>query len=342
MADLQATVTIHLDQPDGIREALEIPARVGSVKIGEVLGQGAGGIVLLGFDEILGRRVAVKFLHRSGSGLSAAATAELVDGLRAAARVKHPNVVTVHSVEVVAQMATIVMEFVDGISLREYLARSGAVAPEIATFILRRLASAVESLHEAGVVHRDLKPANILFDRTGEPRVCDFGLAIDAAQRRGERAHQPIAGSPLYMAPEMFEGHVSPQSDVYALGVLYYEMLAGVAPHSAESMSEIRRCHESMEPSLERLPPLPEALIDLVQRCLHKQRFLRFKTAGHLRRALDDESTSRDDAIRMRISSVIHAAPDAPRPSAADSTPAMTTFDLLSQRARDKRTQRGD
>jgi serine/threonine protein kinase len=348
--NMQETMTVMLSTGHGSEpEAVEVPLRVGSVKLGNLLGEGAGGAVFAGYDEALNRKVAVKVLHRRRGATHAAAMVELAKGVRSAARIKHPNIVTIHAVERASEMPVIVMEFVDGISLRELLLRSGALDLSLAMYVTRSVVSAVAALHEIGVIHRDLKPANVLFDRVGEVRVCDFGLAceFDAAAYKG-RAEE-IGGSPLYMAPEMFDGHVSPQSDVYALGVILFEVLIGSPPFSAQSISELKTCHQVREPPLWQLERLPvsEELAEIVGRALHKQRFLRYKTAEHLLRALEEVEVPerRDETLRLRIAELVSARQEPGEGREADSgepPPARTTFDLITRRAREKRQRKPD
>jgi serine/threonine protein kinase len=348
--DVQETMTVMLSTGHGTPpQAVEIPRRVGSVKLGDMLGEGTGGVVFLGYDEALHRKVAVKLLHRRRGDAHDPAMAELARGVRSAARIRHPNILTIHAVETVNQMPVIVMEYVDGVSLRELLLRSGALDLSLAMYVMRSVVSAVAALHDASVVHRDLKPANVLFDRDGEARVCDFGLAceFDRAAFKGQVVN--IGGSPLYMAPEMFEGHVSPQSDVYALGIILFEVLAGGPPFSAQTLSEIKTCHRVWQPPLWQLERhgVPEDLREVVGRTLHKRRFLRYKTAGHLLRVLERVTVPerRDEALRMRVAELVSAWPgdagSAEKPPAMPS-PAATTFDLIARRARQKREQRPD
>ncbi len=346
--DVQETMTVMLSTGHGAEsEAVEVPRRVGSVRLGDMLGEGTGGVVFVGYDEALNRKVAVKLLHRRRGAAHDPALIELARGVRSAARIRHPNILTIHAVETVNQMPVIVMEYVDGISLRELLLRSGALDLSLATYVMRAVVSAVAALHDANVVHRDLKPANVLFDHDGEARVCDFGLAceFDLAAFKGQAAN--IGGSPLYMAPEMFEGHVSPQSDVYALGVILFEVLAGAPPFSAQTLGEIKTCHRVWQPPLWQLERhgVPEDLREVAGRALHKRRFLRYKTAGHLLRALERVAVPerRDKTLRMRIVDLVSArpgdagAPETPPPAAP---PVATTFELVARRARQKREQR--
>jgi serine/threonine-protein kinase len=204
----------------------------------------------------------------------------------------------------------------------------------------------VAALHNDNVVHRDLKPANILFDREGDVHVCDFGLAIEFDTLRRESTASNIGGSPLYMAPEMYDGHVSPQSDVYALGVMLFELLNGAPPFGAETMSEMKAQHIAAPVPTHLLERrgVPEDAREVVDRALHKQRVLRFKTAGHMLRSLDDLAVpeKRADLLKMRLASIVTAQQAAPaaRQEAPLATQAMTTFDMLAERAKRKREMR--
>lgn len=344
---MQETMTVRLTTRSGQSpQPVEIPARVGSVRLGQLIGEGGGGAVFSGYDEALGRKVAVKVLHRQLGQMSQAAQHELIVGVRSAARIKHPNIVTVHAVEMVSGMPVIVMEFVDGLSLRDMLRRSGALEPTLGLHVMRSITSAIATLHEAGVIHRDLKPANILFDHDGVGHVCDFGLACNYETGSFGEQVETVVGSPLYMAPEVFDGHVSPQADVYALGIMAFEVLAGRPPFCADTIPEMRRLHEQQEPAwhlLERRG-ISEATIEVLQRALRKAKMMRYKTAGHLLRACQrcEPNPPSPDRMQTELARIVLArqAPDTrPRSAAADAQ-AMTTFDLLAERARQKREQR--
>lgn len=345
---MEETVTLmlrshHLAEP----EPVEVPRRIGAVKLGELLGQGAGGAVFSGFDEALNRRVAVKLLHRAAQAGDAAATAELVDGIRAAAAIKHVNIVSIYAVEETGGMPVIVMEFVDGVSMRELVKRTGALDLPLALYIMRQVLAGVDVLHQANVVHRDLKPANILFDRDGVGRVCDFGLALRFDSQLWKAGVGQVGGSPLYMAPEMFDGHVSPHGDVYALGVMLFELLCGQTPFVGETISDLQVSHGNSPPPIELLETAlaPEGLCEVVRRALHKQRFMRYKTAGHFLRALDDfrPSAPSDDVLRRRVAAgVIGGANAAATAGDMLSIPDRTTFDLLARRAEAKRSKKTD
>ncbi|MBI5863918.1 MAG: serine/threonine protein kinase [Planctomycetes bacterium] len=342
------TITFHVeDQAAATTEAIEIPRRIGNVRIGRMIGEGAGGVVFAGFDDAIRRNVAVKVLHARRDKSHQAAIAELAGGVQSAGRIKHPNIVTVHSVESAGGLPAIVMEYIDGISLREALLRSGRLDFALAMFITHSITSAVAAMHAENVVHRDIKPANILFDRNGEAHVCDFGLAIEFDTLRRQGTASNVGGSPLYMAPEMFEGQVSPQSDVYALGILLFELLSGQPPFEADTITDMKARHVSAVVPTQRLEMLgvPEAVREIVERALHKQRVMRFKTAGHMLRSLEAAyaADQRPAVLKSRIAAIVGAQQQT-RETNPDATPldhpAMTTFDLVAEHARRKRQMR--
>lgn len=347
---VQDTVTVMMmTTPTGTAlEPVEIPRYIGHVKLGEPLGTGASGVVLSGYDEYLNRRVAVKVLHRHRTGAGPADLLHYIEGVRAAAGVKHPSLVTVHSVESVAGVAVIVMEFVDGVSLRDVLDRVGSLDPPLALYVLRSVAAGVDALHAANVLHRDLKPANVMLDYAGNAFVCDLGLACSFAPEAFVAPSRVVCGSPLYMAPEAFDGLSSPQGDVYALAGMLYELLTGRPPFLASSMDEVKALHIAAPLPLHELEALAlrEELIETIARGLHKQRFLRFKTAGHLLRALGDsaEPAAAVDAQRRRLAKLVEGHRDddpSRRRASPENAAAHTTFDLIAERARSKREQRG-
>jgi serine/threonine protein kinase len=347
---MEETITLMLSSSHGQpAEPVEIPRRVGHVKLGDVLGEGTGGVVLTGYDEALSRRVAVKLLHRRDLLPAQADRLALIEGIRSAAGIKHGNLLTVYHVETVNDLPVIVMEYIDGISLRDLSRRIGPMDIALALYVMRAIAAGVEALHAAGVVHRDLKPANVLFDRDGQAHVCDFGLACKFDLATYQAGCQTLGGSPLYMAPEMFEGHVSPQSDVYALGIMLFEVLGGQAQFFAGTLSDMQARHTAAHIPLHVLKrhSVPAELCEVVRRALHKQRFLRYKTGGRFLQALEaiEVPNWREETQRLRVAEIVTARQHRSADAAHEHlTPpaAQTTFDLVARRAAEKRRSRGD
>jgi serine/threonine-protein kinase len=210
-----------------------LPRPFGPYRLVAVLGQGGMGTVYLADDPRLGRQVALKVPHFDPARAAEAAERFRREA-RAAAGVRHPNLVPVYEVGQVDGTDYLTMPYITGEPLSARLAREGPLPPTEAVRLALRIADAMEAVHRAGVVHRDLKPANILLDERGEPAVTDFGLArlvggLDARLT----GSGTVLGTPAYLAPEQVGCRpeaIGPRCDVYSLGVVLYEMLTGRVP----------------------------------------------------------------------------------------------------------------
>ena len=207
----------------------------------EKLGEGAFGTVWKAHDPKLDRAVAIK-VPRGPIPDSRDADVILGEG-RAAAQLKHPNIVGVHEVGLHADVAYIVSEYVDGVDLKQWLSHCALTADDSAR-LCAKVAEALHHAHTRGIVHRDLKPANILIDRDGEPHIADFGLARRLSAEASVDSEGQLLGTPAYMSPEQAAGdsaRVGPLSDLYSLGVIFYELLTGVRPFQGEGSAVIAR-----------------------------------------------------------------------------------------------------
>ncbi len=208
------------------------PPRLGRFEIRDLLGEGAFGRVYLAFDPELERRVAVKV--PKPEGLTKDLRERFLREARATAKIHHPNVCPIYEVGSDGDVPYIVMHFVVGTTLASRLDRLDApLPPRSAVAIARKLALGMAAAHAQGVIHRDLKPQNILYDKaTHEVLITDFGLARISGVD-GRTVDGAVFGTPAYMSPEQARGKqdaVGPLSDVYALGVILYQMLAGRVP----------------------------------------------------------------------------------------------------------------
>lgn len=219
------------------RSDLAPGALAGRYTVGDRLASGGMGEVRAGHDERLGRDVAVKFLHPELLGHDDARRRFEVEA-RAAARLVHPNVVTVYDCGEEAGVPFLVMELLPGRTLRDELDEgpvSAARAREVASEILAALAAA----HDAGILHRDVKPGNVLLTDDGHVKVTDFGIA-KLVEGADATLTTELLATPVYLAPERFDGApASPSSDLYSVGVLLYEALTGRRPFAGTSPAEV-------------------------------------------------------------------------------------------------------
>jgi serine/threonine-protein kinase len=218
----------------------------GRYRILSLAGRGGMGEVYRAYDNKLEQPVALKFLPAAMSQ-DGAALARFHNEVRIARQVSHPNVCRMYDIGEWEGMPFLSMEYVDGEDLASLLRRIGRLPSDKAVEIARRLCAALAAAHEKGVLHRDFKPANIMIDGRGQVLITDFGLAALAAQVTGPEARH---GTPAYMAPEQLTGNqASVRSDIYALGLVLYEMFTGRRPYEAESREELLRMQETGAPA---------------------------------------------------------------------------------------------
>lgn len=205
-------------------------------KCGKLLGRGGMGVVYLARNVKLHRQCALKVLSPRRVSQSIDYVERFQNEGRAAAALVHPNVVTTHAIGIEGDHHFLEMEYVPGQSLQKEIERSGPIGPIRATQMAVGIAEGLAAAHRIGIIHRDLKPDNILVTPAGYPKIADFGLAKTVLT--GQHGDVRLAGTPSFMAPELFEGQsASPASDVFALGVCYYLMLTGKLPFESESIN---------------------------------------------------------------------------------------------------------
>jgi serine/threonine-protein kinase len=278
-----ATVELTVDE-------IGPPRRFGSYELLEEIGRGGMGVVYKARQESLDRSVAIKMILSSHLA-SAEHVRRFQAEAKAAAGLRHPHIVHIHEVGQLHGQHYFAMEYVEGMSLAERMARRPVEVEKAATLI-SKVARAVAYLHQHAIVHRDLKPSNILLDDEEEPCVTDFGLAKVFAAGSEMTATGVIAGTPSYMAPEQAAGRqdrVGPACDIYSLGAILYELLTGRPPFRADTPLDTVMEVLSREPALPRRVNrhVPRELELICLRCLAKSPDARYSTAAAMADDLD-------------------------------------------------------
>jgi HD-like signal output (HDOD) protein len=270
-----------------------IGKRVGNFVLSSVLGQGGMGAVLLAEHPALGKRVAVKFLSRMLASMPEM-SARFLDEARSAASLQHPNIVDILDFGEMDRQPYYVMEHLPGTDLSKVLAtRKRMPSAEVGDYV-EQIASALEVAHARGIIHRDLKPANV-FVREGSPlrvKLLDFGIAKVMDSRTGVALTQSgqVMGTPSHMAPEQALGavrEICPQTDLYSLGVILYEMLTGRPLYAHESPVVVMMMHirDPFVPVRDVAPEVPQGVARVVEWCLAKSPDKRPPSARELARA---------------------------------------------------------
>ncbi len=249
-----------------------------------LLGRGGMGEVYRADDLKLGQPVALKFLPRTLAE-DPSRVERFYAEVRIARQVSHPNVCRVYDVGEIEGQQYLSMEFVDGEDLASLLRRIGRLPPDKALDISRELVAGLAAAHDKGVLHRDLKPANVMIDGRGRARITDFGLAVAA----GEVVEGEISGTPSYMAPEQLAGHgTSVRSDIYALGLVLYELYTGRKAFDGATLQELKRKHSEEAPaSPSSVSPGFDPVVErVILRCLEKDPRARPASAAQVAAAL--------------------------------------------------------
>jgi serine/threonine-protein kinase len=265
----------QLSSLDGIGQGRFITGSMlaGRYRIVSLLGRGGMGEVYKAEDLKLHQTVALKFLPEAVA-LDGAMLARFHNEVRIARQVAHPNVCRVYDIGETQTdgraLHFLSMEFIDGEDLASLLRRIGRLPGDKALELARQICAGVAAAHDNGVLHRDLKPANVMIDGRGKARITDFGLAVVSEELRGEEV---LTGTPAYMAPEQLTGKEATQrSDIYALGLVLYELFTGKQVFEAKSIPELMALHEKSTPTtpsshVKEIDPLVERVI---LRCLDK------------------------------------------------------------------------
>ena len=261
------------------------------------IGEGSFGSVYRAWDPELEREIAIKILHQRIA--NSALKQRLLREGRALAKINHANVVNVFAVESHGDRVGLCMEFIRGETLDSVLRTHGTLNAREAMLVVEDVCRALAAVHRAGFVHRDVKARNVIREHGGRVVLMDFGTGRSTEQPSQAGRHE-IAGTPVYMAPEVLAGHgASPVSDVYSVGVLLYHLVTGEYPHEGRTMDDLRAAHRDgrRTPLIERRPDLPLPFVQVVERALAADPPQRWPSAGALLEALG----AVDGSTRLRF-----------------------------------------
>ncbi len=293
------------------------PVAWGHLRLLERVGSGTFGDVYRAWDTHLDREVALKLLRTTPAAAAVDASlsdpARVVNEGRLLARVRHPHVITVYGAEPRDGAVGIWMEFIHGRTLHQIVKEQGPMSAREATAIGIDLCGALAAVHAAGLLHRDVTARNVMREEGGRLVLMDFGAGRDDARAASRGDGRDIAGTPLYMAPELFDGRRADQrSDIYAIGALLYHLVSGSFPVNGRSLGDVASAHARGERTRLRdaRPDLPPAFVHVVEKALDPDPGARFQTAGALDRALADPAgeASRDSTPPWRGRALYAAA----------------------------------
>ena len=267
----------------GVPRDSRFVASLGRFDVVGILGHGGMGFVLEGFDRDLQRQVALKVMKPELAGNQPAAERFLREA-RAAARLEHPNVVTVHDVDTDSKPPFIVMEYVRGRSLSSLIGRESRLRPVRAARITIEILAALARAHEEGLIHRDVKPGNVMLDaRIETAKLADFGLARGVDDALRVTREDSVLGTPWYMAPEQAAGErrLDGRCDLFSTGVVLFEMLTGGLPFPGRDRRKVARSIvDQPVPDPRQLnPDVPHAMVDVLSAALKKDPEKRYPTA---------------------------------------------------------------
>lgn len=273
--------------PAAAAQEPEAGSILGHYEVVREIGAGGMGVVYEAFDQGLERTVAVKKM-RTEIRKDERERERFLSEARTVAKMRHPNLVEIYSIEEAGDDAYLIFEFVEGRTLTELVSEKGRLTLPEALVLFEGICSALDYAHARGVVHRDLKPSNIMIDKDGVPKVMDFGVARQAKDAMTRLSMtNTVCGTPAYMAPEQEQGVVGRAVDIFALGACLYELLTGVVPFDGTAGAALMsKLEGKYVQATVRAPDLPESVDGVLAKALDPRPERRFATAGDLYKTL--------------------------------------------------------
>ncbi len=264
------------------------PEKIGIYEVKSELGRGGMATVYKAYDPRFEREVAVKVLPSELLHADPQFRLRFEREAKIIAQLEHSAIVPVYDVGEADGQPYFVMRYMNGGSLSDRI-KAGNLTIEDAVRILGTIAPGLDEAHSNGIVHRDIKPSNILFDKRGNPYISDFGIAKLSQAQSGNVTGSAIIGTPAYMAPEQAQGiEVDGRADIYALGIILFEILTGKQPYEADTPMAVAIKHitDPVPHIRQTNPKLPEALDTIIQTAMAKDKTQRFSTAVDMTNAL--------------------------------------------------------
>ena len=263
-----------------------IPAHIGRFDIVKELGKGSQGVVYLAIDPRLEREVAIKTLHQHLQGEK---TERLMQEAKTVSKLQHPHIIPVYETGEYEGKPYLVFEFVEGISLRDLIKKEGPLVVHRAIKLMKQVLDGIAYAHQQGIVHRDMSPSNIQIGKNEFPRIMDFGISIMAGPKTG--AEIDISGTPCYMSPEHFSKKpLGPYSDIFALGLIFHELLVGRPVIEAENhfTAMYKIANEPIKPPSLKNETVDKKLDGIIMKALEKAVDARYADALAMKEDLDE------------------------------------------------------
>lgn len=282
--------------------------QISGYRIEKTIGEGGMATAYLAVQESLGRLAVLKVLNTNNRDSKENVERFLNEG-RIVASLNHPNIITIYDIGIAEDFMYISMEYIEGGDLRQRLKHPISEAESLE--IIKKICSGLDIAHRKGIVHRDVKPGNILFRKNGEPLLTDFGIAKRLTMENDLTSTGVFLGSPNYMAPEQAEdGPIDGRADIYALGVIFYEMLTGQKPYRSESVIDVIVKHK--QAPVPTLPEEYEKYQPLLNLMMAKKRKNRFRDANsvlhfihHLEKIEKDKLAEENEVVPQKQSSTV-------------------------------------
>jgi serine/threonine-protein kinase len=306
--DKSSTIGSHFKgrKPGVLEEAApEELTRIGRYEILQILGRGSMGLVYKALDPKINRLLAIKTIRFSDE-FDEDVIQEIKERFfreaEIAGQLSHPSIVTIHDMGEDQDLTFMAMEYLEGENLENFISKKSLLPLRKVLYVVASVADALEFAHRAYVIHRDIKPANIMLLKTGGVKVTDFGIAKAISSSRTRTG--VILGTPNYMSPEQIMGQkIDPRSDLFSLGVVFYQMLAGELPFQGDNLSSLLyQITQVKHPALRSFNPrIPVACEQIIDRALAKSLHERFQTAGQMAKLLKLLAQKVDQKQKKRL-----------------------------------------